>query len=239
MDIQQEPRIFSYFGTLGSYGQMIFTPERTTLNEIFSYLDKTTYIHREVVRLSFSIQELLNLIETNTRFDKFHYCLTDSNLRSAFGVGLTLVYGGMCDPSLDLGECCRLTNMVAELVMSDHWDSIEYKIMTGVPEPSARDYLRTVRVCGAIAKYSMDYTVHVRHPVIQVGLQSTYILQDYFGSPANSGTLDTHEVKLLEDCKEAFKKMSVSRELIKFEKYFQTDCPDTRTRDFLNNRELS
>lgn len=129
--------------------------------------------------------------------------------------------------------------MLGDLAVHECWSSIEHKTMIGIPELLAKDYVKTVRICTAVINYSMNCTVHVRHPLAQVGPQSTYILQDYFGSPANSGTLDTQKVQLLEDCKEAFKKMAVSQELINFEKYFQTDSIDTRTRDYINNRELS
>lgn len=78
--------------------------------------------------------------------------------------------------------------------------------MAGVPELIAKDYLRTIRLCAAVINYSMNCTIHVRHPLSLVGLQSTYILQNYFGSPANLGTQDSQETKLLEDCNETLKK---------------------------------
>lgn len=129
--------------------------------------------------------------------------------------------------------------MLGDFSVDGRWSSIEHKAMSVVPELIAKDYIKIIRLCGAIINYSMDCTIHVRHPLALVGLQSTYILQNYFGSPANLGTLDTQEIKLLEDCNETFKKMAVSQELINFEKFFQTESPDTRTRDYLNNRELS
>ena len=234
--------ILKEFNALSGIGHLIFddSESKSTLNELFDYLDQQKSLSKGAVDCCLEIKKMLIEIQTKTQFELSDYCLIDSRLRLAYGIGIPLVYGGTSDfSSIDLMQCCPLSQMLGDFAVDGRWSSIEHKAMSGVPELIAKDYIKIIRLCGAVINYSMDCTIHVRHPLALVGLQSTYILQDYFGSPANLGTLDTQEIKLLEDCNETFKKMAVSQELINFERFFQTESPDTRTRDYLNNRELS
>ena len=58
----------------------------------------------------------------------------------------------------------------------------------------------------------------------------TYI-KGYF-TPANLDTLGSKEIKLLDDYKKPLRKITVFRDLISLENYYQTQSEDTGTRDF-------
>lgn len=85
--------ILKEFNTLNSIGHLIFdgSESKSTLNGLFNYLDQQKSLSKGAVGCCLEIKKMLIEIQTKTQFQLSDYCLIDSRLRLAYGIGIPLV----------------------------------------------------------------------------------------------------------------------------------------------------